>query len=83
MSLTPEEKSALAAQLLMLLEHNEPESILATLRRVAERKAADQLQTEREQSRWAALATACQRVEQELNANQPRQAAPETASTGN
>lgn len=78
MPLNEQEKTALKEQLAMLLELGEPESILATMRRVAERMAHSVTRGaigEFEALRWQALANACQAVGQELaSAHAPRQA---------
>ena len=91
MPLTDQEKNALAAQLAMLLEANEPEAILMTLRRTAERMAQRITRadiTELEALRWNALAEACAAVEKQLeSANAPssaqhaQQSAPEQDET--
>lgn len=91
MPLTDHEKNALTAQLAMLLEANEPEAILMTLRRTAERMAQRILRadiTELEALRWNALAGACLAVEKQLErANAPKspqhaqQSAPEPDET--
>ena len=77
MPLSEQEKNGLRDQLALLLEANEPESILATLQRLAERKAHSVTRgaiTELEALRWQALADACASAAQELErANAPRQ----------
>ena len=75
MSLTGDEKYGLVAQLALLLESNEPETIVAVLQRVGERKAQDALITELEADRWRALAKTCKHVAAGLDrANAPRRA---------
>ena len=78
MPLNDQEKNALKEQLATLLELNEPESILATLQRVAERMAHSVTRgaiTEGEALRWQSLANACASVEKEIE----RLNAPQTA----
>jgi hypothetical protein len=78
MPLSEQEKTALKEQLAVLLELNEPESILATLQRVADRMAHSVTRgaiTELEALRWRSLADACASVSKELElAGAPRQA---------
>jgi predicted nucleic acid-binding Zn ribbon protein len=78
MPLSEQEKNGLRDQLALLLEANEPESILATLQRLAERKAHSVTRgaiTELEALRWQSLANACASAAKELElANAPRQA---------
>jgi hypothetical protein len=85
MPLSEQEKIGLTQQLAMLLEGNEPEAILATLQRVAERMAHRVTRadiTELEALRWQSLADACVSVQRELeraNAPRSRQNAPQEA----
>lgn len=76
MPLNVQEKLALRDQIELLLEADEPEAILATLQRMAERKAHGVTRgkiSELEALRWQALADACAAVEKELElANAPR-----------
>jgi hypothetical protein len=87
MPLTDQEKIALKEQLAALLDLNEPESIVATLQRVAQRMAHSVTRgaiTDLEAQRWQSLANACQSVAKELErANAPRQAPQEAAETPN
>lgn len=83
MPLSDNEKTALKEQVATLLELNEPESILATLQRVAERMAHSVTRgaiTELEAQRWQAVAKACQAVEKELERANTRQISPEGAA---
>jgi len=76
MPLTDQEKNGLTQQLAMLLEADEPEAILATLQRVAERMAHRVTRaaiSDLEALRWQALADACEAVQREIDrANAPR-----------
>ena len=76
MPLTDQEKNGLTQQLAMLLEADEPEAILATLQRVAERMAHRVTRaaiSDLEALRWQALADACEAVQREIErANAPR-----------
>jgi hypothetical protein len=76
MPLTDQEKNGLTQQLAMLLEADEPEAILATLQRVAERMAHRVTRaaiSDLEALRWQSLADACQAVQREIErANAPR-----------
>lgn len=87
MPLSDQEKTALKEQIATLLELNEPESILATLGRVAQRMAHSATRgaiTELEALRWQAIANACASVANELErANAPRQAPQEPLETPN
>jgi hypothetical protein len=78
MPLTDQAKNALKEQLALLFELGEPEAILATLQRVAERMAHSVTRGaigEGEALRWQSLAKACASVEKELEAaHTPRQA---------
>jgi len=70
MLLTEQEKDGLRQQLQLLLEANEPEAALATLRRIAERKAHSVtrgLISDNEARRYQALATALKAVQEELD----------------
>jgi hypothetical protein len=77
MSLNAHEKDALTFQLGALLEYDEPSAILATLQRIAERKAfsATRAIDHDAAQRWQALANALASVRQELE----RQARLDTA----
>lgn len=87
MPLTEQEKNGLTQQLAMLLEADEPEAILATLQRVAERMAHRVTRaaiSDLEALRWQALADACESVQRELdraNAPRSRQTAPQAQQT--
>ena len=87
MPLTDQEKIALKEQVGTLLELNEPESILATLQRTAQRMAHSATRgaiTEIEALRWQSVANACASVANELErANAPRQAPQEPLETPN
>ena len=87
MPLSEQEKNGLRDQLALLLEANEPESILATLQRLAERKAHSVTRgaiTELEALRWQSLANACASAAQELDrANAPRSAIEAQQTTPN
>jgi hypothetical protein len=86
MPLTEQEKNGLTQQLAMLLEADEPEAILATLQRVAERMAHRVTRaaiSDLEALRWQSLADACEAVQRELdraNAPRSRQTAPQAPS---
>jgi hypothetical protein len=70
MRLTEQEKEGLRQQLELLLEANEPEAALATLRRIAERKAHSVTRgaiNDLEARRYQALAEALKAVEDELD----------------
>jgi hypothetical protein len=70
MLLTDQEKEGLRQQLTLLLEANEPEAMLATLRRIAERKAHSVtrgLISDNEARRYQAIAAALKCVEDELD----------------
>jgi hypothetical protein len=76
--LKPHEKDALAFQMATLLEYDEPSALLATLQRLAERKAfsATRGHVDYESAlRWQGLADALAsvRLELERQACQPRQ----------
>jgi hypothetical protein len=78
MRLTEQEKEGLRQQLQLLLEANEPEAVLATLRRIAERKAHAVTRgviSDNEARRYQALAEALQCVEDELDRAQEHQLA--------
>ena len=78
MPLTEHEKIGLTQELAILLEANEPEAMLAVLRRTAERMAQRVFRasiSDLEALRWQRLAEACHAVEKELElANAPRKA---------
>ena len=88
MPLTEHEKIGLTQELAILLEANEPEAMLAVLRRVADRMARRVIRasiSDLEALRWQKLAEACASVEKELElANAPRtaQQTPLTSDTG-
>ena len=70
MLLTEQEKEGLRQQLQLLLEADEPEAVLATLRRIAERKAHSVTRgaiSDNEARRYQALAEALHAVEDELD----------------
>jgi hypothetical protein len=77
MPLKEQEKDSLRFQLGLLLEFDEPEAILGTMRRVAERKAytvTRGLISVHEAKRWTRLGEALRKVEDELERlNAPRQ----------
>ena len=78
MLLTEQEKEGLRQQLTLLLEADEPEAVLATLRRIAERKAhavTRGLISDNEARRYQALAAALKCVEDELDRAQEHQLA--------
>jgi hypothetical protein len=78
MLLTQQEKEGLWQQLQLLLEADEPEAVLATLRRIAERKAHSVTRgfiSGDEARRYQALAEALKVVEEELDRAQARQLA--------
>jgi hypothetical protein len=81
MPLREHEKDALRFQLGQLLEFDEPEAILGTMRRVAERKAhtvTRGLISAQEAKRWTKLGEALRKVEDELERlNAPRQPMPD------
>jgi hypothetical protein len=70
MPLTEQEKEGLRQQLQLLLEADEPEAALASLRRIAERRAHAVTRgaiSDNEARRYQALAAALQCVEDELD----------------
>ena len=78
MLLTQQEKEGLWQQLQLLLEADEPEAVLATLRRIAERKAHSVTRgfiSDNEARRYQALAEALEAVEDELGRADARQLA--------
>lgn len=70
MALKYQQNAALIFQLELLLESDEPAAFLATLQRVAERKAFQAARNADRQAadEWQGLANACARVAQELEA---------------
>ena len=70
MPLSDQERDVLKHYLTLLLEADEPEAMLGSLQRIAERKAHSVTQGkigEVEGERWYALAEALARVRRELN----------------
>ena len=70
MLLTQQEKEGLRQQLTLLLEADEPEAVVATLRRIAERRAHAVTRgaiSDNEARRYHALAEALKAVEDELD----------------
>jgi hypothetical protein len=70
MLLTQQEKEGLRQQLTLLLEADEPEAVVATLRRIAERRAHAVTRgaiSDNEARRYQALADALKCVEDELD----------------
>jgi len=85
MRLTEQEKEGLRQQLELLLEANEPEAALATLRRIAERKAHSVTRGsigDHEARRYQALAAALKAVEEELDRAHEHQLAQPTQHNG-
>jgi hypothetical protein len=81
MLLTEQEKEGLRQQLQLLLEADEPEAVLATLRRIAERKAHSVTRgaiSDNEARRYQALADALKAVEEQLDRVQEHQLAQPT-----
>jgi tRNA A37 N6-isopentenylltransferase MiaA len=78
--LHPQQKEALVRQLALLVEMDEPDAALATLRRVAETRAHAVMRDDQPQaSRWLDLADALDRVRKErmLGPREPPSAAHE------
>lgn len=74
MPLSAQEKDALTFQIAMLVEAGEPDAVIATLRRMADRmahRATRGLIDWDEAVRWMALAEACASVEAEIEARNP------------
>lgn len=85
MPLTDQEKDGLRQQLATLLEHNEPEAILATLKLVARRKAHSVtrgLITTEEAERWQSLGQALDAGEAELTRRNAPKARPNSTAEG-
>jgi hypothetical protein len=64
------QKEALVQQLALLVEYDEPAAVLATLKRIAERRAHSATRGQigwDEAARWVTLAEALERVEKHLD----------------